>query len=143
MYIAFWLMLCTLPTIPTQPHTFSYLLPVLLIKEKTRNTTLKVNKFVEPFVLPYLGSFSLASVSVRSDVRHLQPNLGIPKPSLKIRIASAIFWIYLCIFRDYGLKGIFFRNSNFFFNVESWNFQHLKKFKLIQTIVIFSFLSVV
>ena len=68
-------MLCTLPTIPTQAHTFSYLLPALLIKEKTRNTTLKVNKFVEPFVLPYLGSFSLASVSVRSAVRHLQPNL--------------------------------------------------------------------
>jgi hypothetical protein len=29
------------------------------------------------------------------------------KPSLKIRTASSIFWIYLGIFRDYGLKNIF------------------------------------
>jgi hypothetical protein len=37
------------------------------------------------------------------------------KPSLKIRTASAILWISLCIFRDYGLKDIFFRNKTFFF----------------------------
>ena len=37
-----------------------------------------------------------------------------PKPSLKIRTASAIFWNYLGIFRDYGLKYIFFRNKTFF-----------------------------
>ena len=30
-----------------------------------------------------------------------------PKPSLKIRTASAIFWIYLGIFSDNGLKNIF------------------------------------
>ena len=30
-----------------------------------------------------------------------------PKPSLKIRTASAIFWIYLGRFRDYDLKSIF------------------------------------
>ena len=48
------------------------------------------------------------------------------KPSLKIRTASAIFWNYLGIFRDYGLKNIFFRNKTFlFFKIESWNFQHL------------------
>jgi hypothetical protein len=29
------------------------------------------------------------------------------KPSLKIRTASAIFWIYLGTFRDFGLKNIF------------------------------------
>ena len=44
----------------------------------------------------------------------------IPKPSLKIRTASAIFWIYLGIFRDYGLKDIIFRNKTFlFFKIES------------------------
>ena len=31
-----------------------------------------------------------------------------PKPLLKIRTASAIFWNYLGIFRDYGLKYIYF-----------------------------------
>ena len=31
-----------------------------------------------------------------------------PKPSLKIKTASAIFWIYFGIFRDCGLKHIFF-----------------------------------
>ena len=36
------------------------------------------------------------------------------KPSLKIRTARAIFWNYLGIFRDYGLKNIFFRKKNFF-----------------------------
>jgi hypothetical protein len=35
----------------------------------------------------------------------------IPKPSLEIGTASAIFWIYLGIFRDYDLKNIFFRNK--------------------------------
>ena len=29
-----------------------------------------------------------------------------PKPSLKTGTAGAIFWIYLGIFRDYGLKNI-------------------------------------
>ena len=42
------------------------------------------------------------------------------KPSLKIRTASAIFWIYLGIFRDNGLKNICFRNKTFlFFKIES------------------------
>ena len=36
-----------------------------------------------------------------------------PKPSLKIRTASAIFWIYLGIFRDYGLENILL-GINFF-----------------------------
>ena len=49
-----------------------------------------------------------------------------PKPSLKIRTASAIFWDYLCMFRNYGQKNNFFRNKTFlFFRIESWNFQHL------------------
>ena len=44
-----------------------------------------------------------------------------PKPSLKIRTASAIFLIYLSIFRDYDL--IFLGNNFFlFFKIESWNF---------------------
>ena len=48
------------------------------------------------------------------------------KPSLNIRTASAIFWIYLGIFRDSGLKNIFLRNKTFLFiKIESWNFQHL------------------
>ena len=66
------------------------------------------------------------------------------KPSLKIRTASAIFFIYLGIFRDNGLKNIF-RNKTFFVfqdrklkllaSVFSWN---LTKFQLI-VIFIFSF----
>ena len=52
-----------------------------------------------------------------------------PKPSLKIRTASAIFWNYLGIFRDHGLNHISFRNKTFlFFKMESWNFQHLFDF---------------
>ena len=48
------------------------------------------------------------------------------KPSLKIRTASAIFWNYLGIFRDYGLKSILLGIKLFlFFKIESWNFQHL------------------
>ena len=48
------------------------------------------------------------------------------KPSLKIRTASAIFWIYHGIFRDYSLKDILFRNKTFlFFKIEGWNFQHV------------------
>ena len=51
---------------------------------------------------------------------------AVPKPSLKIRTASAICWNYLGIFRDYGLNYIFFRNKTFlFYKIESWNFQHL------------------
>ena len=49
-----------------------------------------------------------------------------PNHSLKIRTASAIFWIYLGIFRDYSLNNIFFRNKFFlFFKIENWNFQNL------------------
>ena len=33
------------------------------------------------------------------------------KPSLKIGTASAIFWIYLSIFTDYGLRNIHFWNE--------------------------------
>ena len=48
------------------------------------------------------------------------------KPSLKIRTASAIFWIYLSIFKNYGLNYFFFRNKTFlFFKIENWNFQNL------------------
>ena len=58
----------------------------------------------------------------------------IPKPSLKIRTARAIFWNYLGIFRDYGLKNILFRNKTFsFFKVESWNFQHLFEIEFPET----------
>ena len=50
----------------------------------------------------------------------------LPKPSLKIRIANAICWNSLVLFRDYGLHHILFRNKTFlFFKIESWNFQHL------------------
>ena len=42
------------------------------------------------------------------------------KTFTKIRTASAIFWIYLDILRDYDLKNIIFRNKTFlFFKVES------------------------
>ena len=77
-----------------------------------------------------------------------------PKPLLKIRTATAIFWNYLGIFRDYGLKNILFRNKTFsFFKVESWNFQHLfeigfretsqvKSFSLFRQLLFSIFLSV-
>ena len=58
----------------------------------------------------------------------------IPKPSLKIRTASAICWKYLGIFRDYGLNHIVFRNKTFlFFKIESWNFQHLFEKEFLET----------
>ena len=44
-------------------------------------------------------------------VRHIK---AAPKPSLKIRTANAICWIYLGVFRDNGLDNIFFRNKTFF-----------------------------
>ena len=55
-----------------------------------------------------------------------------PKPSLKIRTASAIFWIYLGIFRDYGLKNIFLgiKLSASVWKSILWN---LIKFQLNQT----------
>ena len=55
-------------------------------------------------------------------------------PSLKIRTASAIFWNYLGMFRDYGLKIIFYRNKTFlFFKIESWNFQKLFEIEFRET----------
>ena len=46
-----------------------------------------------------------------------------PKPSLKIRTASAIFWIYL---GGKAQKIFLFRNKTFlYFKIESWNFQYL------------------
>ena len=57
-----------------------------------------------------------------------------PKPSLKIRTANAIFCICLGIFRECGLKNIFFRNETFlFFKIASWNFQHLFEKKIRET----------
>ena len=41
-------------------------------------------------------------------------------------MASAIFWNYLDIFRDYSVNNIFLVKKYFlFFKIESWNFQHL------------------
>ena len=58
-----------------------------------------------------------------------------PKPSLKIRTANAIFWISLGIFRDYGLKNIFFRNKNFLFLKikKSWKIQDLFEMEFRET----------
>ena len=50
----------------------------------------------------------------------------LAKPSLKIRTASAIFWNYLGIFRDYGL----------FEKDISWNLTKCQLIQVIQTIVI-------
>ena len=73
------------------------------------------------------------------------------KPSLKIRTASATFWNYLGIFRDYGLKNIFFRNKVFVFqdrklklSASVWkrissNLTKFQLIQLIQTIAIFIF----
>ena len=49
------------------------------------------------------------------------------KPSLKIRTVSAIFLLYLGIFRDYGLKNIFLGIK---LKIESWNIQHLFEKKI-------------
>ena len=63
-----------------------------------------------------------------------QGRWSMPKPSLKIRSASAIFWSYLGKFRNYGLRNIFFRNKTFlFFKIESWNFQHLFEIEFRET----------
>ena len=57
-----------------------------------------------------------------------------PKPSLKISTASAIFWIYLGIFKDYNLKNISFSKKTFlFFKIESSNFQHLFEIEFHET----------
>ena len=50
------------------------------------------------------------------------PRYVNPKPSLKIRTPSAIFWDYLGMFRDYGhfFLGI---KLFLFFKIEKWNFQ--------------------
>ena len=74
------------------------------------------------------------------------------KPSLKIRTASIIFWIYLCIFRGYSLKNIFFRNKTFLvfqnrklkhlasvWNDILWNLTTYQLIQHIHTIVIFNF----
>ena len=54
--------------------------------------------------------------------------------NLKIRTASAIFWIYLGMLRDYGLKNIFFRNKSFlFFKIDDWHFQNLFEIKFRET----------
>ena len=65
------------------------------------------------------------------------------KPSLKIRTASANFWICLSIFRDYKIKNIslgiklFFQDRKLQLFASVWiKFQHIQ---LIQTIVIFIF----
>ena len=78
------------------------------------------------------------------------------KPSLKIRTASAIFWNYLDIFRDYGLKNIFFRNKTFFVFQDRklklsasvwkrilWNLTKFQLIQLIQQLLFPFFLSVV
>ena len=52
----------------------------------------------------------------------------------KLGQQSAICWNSLCLFRDYGLYRIFFRNKTFlFFKIESWNFQDLFKQELRET----------
>ena len=52
--------------------------------------------------------------------------MGIIKPFGKIEKASAIFWNYRGMFREYGPKDNFFRSKKFlFFKIESWSFQNL------------------
>ena len=53
-----------------------------------------------------LNDVKLAEEFLQAFFKHQKPSQA--KPSLKIRTASAIFWIYLSIFRDYGLKKDFF-----------------------------------
>ena len=48
-----------------------------------------------------------------SDVT-LTPHNGRCKTFGKIETASAIFWDYLGMFREYDQKNIFFRNKSFF-----------------------------
>ena len=48
--------------------------------------------------------------------------------------SKRIFYISFDIFRDYGLKNIFFRHKNFlFFEIEIWNFQHFFEIKFCET----------
>ena len=48
---------------------------------------------------------STNAVLLPNSTETFEPNFS--KSSLKVRTASAIFWNYLDIFRDYGLKNIF------------------------------------
>ena len=50
--------------------------------------------------------FTTSEQSLKAE--YIQYTYWGPKTSLKIRTASAIFWNYPGIFRDYGLKHIFF-----------------------------------
>ena len=52
-----------------------------------------------------ITSYQFIYVETHGKVRETQSR---PKPSLKIRTASAICWNYLGLFRDYGLDHIFF-----------------------------------
>ena len=48
--------------------------------------------------------------------------------------SKRIFYISFDIFRDYGLKNIFFRHKIFlFFEIEIWNFQHFFEIKFCET----------
>ena len=78
-------------------------------------------------MLRYVGHKSMRCQGHKIE-RHLVTFTGIkaanfikltPKPSLKNRTASTIFWKYHGIFTDYGLK-TFFRTKTFsFFKIES------------------------
>ena len=78
---------------------------------------LKGNQGRKPKKLEIRGSVNavkLAEEFLWTFFKHKNPSQA--KPSLKIRTASAIFWIYLDIFRDYGLKNIFLEIKLFCFS---------------------------
>ena len=77
------------------------------------------------FILQILCSYLQTVIAFQIHKKCWKVVLLQAKPSLKIRTTSAIFLIYLVIFRDFGLI-FFFRDKTFlFFMIESWNFHHL------------------
>ena len=62
----------------------------------------------------YISCFLTEKTPLLHSLSHFIRGRSFSKPSLKIRTASAIFWIYLGIVRDYDLKNIFYRNETFF-----------------------------
>ena len=68
-----------------------------------------------PFIIfNILIAIDMLILSEKAKMLEVSVSSTYPKPSLKIKTANAIFWIYL------GLKNIIFRNKTFlFFKIES------------------------
>ena len=83
---------------------FDFNVPSFFLKPSSSSVFLINKSSIYPTVNMYSAKIA-AGNTLRSRLK--TGTLVKPKPSLKIRTASAIFWNYLGIFRDYGLKNVF------------------------------------